>query len=223
MRKRHSYPAHPARRHLLAAGMAGALVPFWAAVPTEPRPTVARAVFAEQPYPGPPSATPRPPTATPPATARPPARAGTLAPDSLRLLLPFTYRSGGVGSAGATATPPAPTPPPPPAGFEARCDASGDLEFCSWLPSGEPTGGQRVDASVRVLERDRPVAGAHLNVRWVFPYPTLFKYCEADTGPDGVASCGVEAPRGAGLTGAAQISLPYGGWPYQRQISFRIR
>jgi hypothetical protein len=144
--------------------------------------------------------------------------------ESVTRFVPYVSRSHVLIAPTITPTPPPTrTPYPPPEGFGVRCDKSGALEICSWLPSGEPEAGAYVEGAVRLVERGHPVAGARMTIRWVFPYPTLFKYCDAETGADGVATCGADAPHVSGQTGAAQIGLPYGGWPYQRQIGFRIR
>jgi hypothetical protein len=143
--------------------------------------------------------------------------------EAVSRFVPFVSRDHVLVPPTITPTPnPTPTAYPEPAGFDVRCSRSGAIEICSWLVAGEPTAGGYVEAAVRLLERDHPVVGVRMNVRWVFPYPTLFRYCDAPTGPDGVAVCGSDVPHASGFSGAAQIGLPYGGWPYQRQIGFRI-
>lgn len=148
----------------------------------------------------------------------------TVAPAEQALaFVPYVSRGHVLVAPTITPTPiPRPTPIPEPEGFEVRCDASGSDEICSWLPSGEPDGGDSVEAAVRLFVDGRPLAGVKMSVRWVFPYPTLFKYCTAETGSDGVAACGVDAPRYPGQYGAAQIALAVSDWPFQRQITFRI-
>ncbi len=150
--------------------------------------------------------------------------AGTAAPVEQSLaFVPYVSRGHILVFPTITPTPlPSPTPIPPPEGFDVRCDASGSDDVCSWLSSGEPGDGTRVEASVRAFIDGRPVSGRKMTVRWVFPYPTLFKYCDAETGDDGVASCGVDTPRYPGQGAAAQIALSLSDWPFQRQISFRL-
>ena len=151
--------------------------------------------------------------------------AGTVVPpEPEHALLPYVSGSHVLVAPTVTPTPlPTATPVPPPIGFEARCDYSDPDDICSWLPSGEPAGGSRVEAAVRLFVNGRPAPGRKMTVRWVFPYPTLFKYCDARTGDDGVAACGVDTPRYPGQYGYAQIALAVSDWPFQRQITFRIR
>jgi hypothetical protein len=139
--------------------------------------------------------------------------------------VPYAARGHALVPPTPTPTPlPAPTARPLPEGHGLQCVTPRTLEVCTWLSTGEVSGGDEISYGIRILEDGRPAEGVEITVRWSFPYPAVLQRCDAVTDRGGDAACGVIAPRlASGNAGHAQLSLNHHGWPYQRLITFTLR